>query len=1513
MTDNNGPIELTKKIENTYKNYLVSTFHTDNDVLNEEIESEIRNNYQFVKGPFIEQANIYRKGKTIRDLVSSGVLSEKFLELGSEKLPSDRPLYSHQVRSIDNICVKDRNTVVSTGTGSGKTESFLIPILNHIMNEGEGVSLPGVRAMIIYPMNALVNDQMRRLSEILSEYPDIRFGFFTGETKELRTKDSYNSRFGRYPKSNEIFTESDLRNSPPHILITNYSMLEHILIRYENAVEIFNKDNSARWKYIVLDEVHTYGGATGIEVSMLLKRVQTTIGNESVRFILTSATLGDREKNKEVADFASKLTSCPFDETDIIRADTVPRQKPPTVTDHPFQLYRELWDKIGKGQEITESEVNTVLSDSLFWKVYESITRGNDYPSVDSLLSETGLSIEDLTLFIEVSNCLVDSEGYKLLDSKYHTFIRALDGVHFTLKPSLKVNLHKSKTIFDGALNKEFASFDMAVCYNCNALFIPGKTNEEGRLFSADDVDEDSEGNSKYDLYYVCEKEDYDPAHPEQFFQVCSECRNLTPWGQKTCGCPDECINYLRKIEPSAKGDKYCECPKCGARNTKFGIVRDFYLGAEAATAVLSSALYELMPSPAWKKKTDPKPVKQFLMFSDSRKSASYAAVNLSETHTNLLMHRNLFEIVANRHPEDFDDGVGVGRTRKMLSELAFSQYIVQDQKTEDEAVELACKSLLMEVVNGRSNKSLENLGLFKIIFRNHNISIPGLSNEECDSFVSTIVKLFRDKGAIYGDEYKNSDTDHVYARINSLGWVKRYGEKGDPAFILEPSDKGVNAVYNYIVKIVGESEYARVQHDLGRMRCFHDEGSGKSLDIEQLTVVRTNHIYECQSCGRTIPFSVRGVCPYCLNNSLKQMESPIYTSQNHYARLYREMPLERMEVREHTAQLNKTDASKYQNQFLQQEINVLSCSTTFEMGVDIGSLSYVFMRNMPPSPSNYAQRAGRAGRSADSSAVILTFCKTSPHDGVFFNNPLEMIAGKIKVPKFEVSNPKIVIRHIFATALGFFWRRIKSSPSIAKAFIDENDHYGKLKGYLMSGDPELDAFLETIVPEPLKTYNKDGININLEKHGWVDSLLSSEYGRLTLLRDEYDEEVSRIKEKIQELIEQGLSSKLGPYSSTLSTIENVDTLSFLSSGNIIPKYGFPVDLVKLTSPTTTEYWQKDALNLQRELSLAISEYAPGCQVVADGRMVTSTHLRKMKEHAWPLYGYAVCPRCNTITVDRIAKSSDAPKTLVCSNCKTEMETGGNTLTSPIFGFVYAGKTVKATVNKPRRSRGAIGYYRETANSGTLKELSIGQLKVSLLINSDDEFFMVSRDLYHICPLCGYGSFRKESSHFGPFDFKKSKTQKKCEGSMIPTRLTHKFLTDSAILSFNIQMDEVTALSTLYAFIGGLCEQFNLERNEVDGIIRPNDSDSYDFILYDKTPGGSGYVKSLDEKSLRGIVEYALKVVSECKCGGPTGDSCCYNCLCDYYNQHYHNKLNRGLALQNLRTIKTMMGDENDY
>jgi hypothetical protein len=301
-------------------------------------------------------------------------------------------------------------------------------------------------------------------------------------------------------------------------------MLEHILIRYENSVEIFRESNSSRWKYIVLDEVHTYGGATGIEVSMLLKRVLATINNDAVRFILTSATLGSDDSNEEVAKFASKLTSLQFEKSDVIRADRILRSKPLGCKDHPFSLYEEIWDRIRNGYSTTTSDTDSVLHDNLFWKVYDALSDKEVCSDIEDIANVSGLSKSEVEIFIDVVNRLKDDRGYKLVDSKYHTFVRAIDGVQFSLGPSFKVSLSKTKSIMDSSYGREFAAFNMAVCYNCNAVFIPGKI-KSGLLFNANDIDEDDKGNTNSELYYVCKPEEYDSDHPELFFQVCAGCR----------------------------------------------------------------------------------------------------------------------------------------------------------------------------------------------------------------------------------------------------------------------------------------------------------------------------------------------------------------------------------------------------------------------------------------------------------------------------------------------------------------------------------------------------------------------------------------------------------------------------------------------------------------------------------------------------------------------------------------------------------------------------------------------------------------------------------------------------------------------------------------------------------------------------------------------------------------------------------------------------------------------------
>jgi superfamily II DNA/RNA helicase len=300
--------------------------------------------------------------------------------------------------------------------------------------------------------------------------------------------------------------------------------------------------------------------------------------------------------------------------------------------------------------------------------------------------------------------------------------------------------------------------------------------------------------------------------------------------------------------------------------------------------------------------------------------------------------------------------------------------------------------------------------------------------------------------------------------------------------------------------------------------------------------------------------------------------------------------------VVEHTAQLNRETAYRYQNEFKQKQIDILSCSTTFEMGVDVGSLETVFMRNMPPSPSNYAQRAGRAGRSKQSAAFALTFCNKASHDFSYFADPVRMIKGKINPPIYTVENERIGIRHLYASALGFFWRRYHNYFSKVETFADEDDigksGYKTLCAYLNSRDKKLKDYLIRFLPDSLaKKYN-------VENFGWLDSLIG-ESGRLTMTMNTYYEEIKLLNEQKEYLNRENKNN--GAIIQRLRAYTEENILTFLSRKNILPKYGFPVDTVELTVNKN-----QSGLELSRDLSMAISEYAPGSQIVANGELITS-------------------------------------------------------------------------------------------------------------------------------------------------------------------------------------------------------------------------------------------------------------------------------------------------------------------
>ena len=277
MPDARAVRSWPEKIRKRYENYLKTSFFFRDPELRASFQAALREEASLLKGPFAEPARDFDSGVNARDLAR-----ECFPETAGDLLPAlmDNALHSHQERTIRAAHVNSLNVVVATGTASGKTESFLYPILFELYRQhlaGE-LGQPGVRAMILYPMNALANDQRERLGKIIGALHEAdsefrpTFGQYIGQTPE-DAQDKWRNAdwWDRNSLPGEQIFRKDMRKTPPHILLTNYSMLEYLLIR-PNDSPLFDDGRGERWQFLVLDEAHQYRGAKGMEMGMLIRR-----------------------------------------------------------------------------------------------------------------------------------------------------------------------------------------------------------------------------------------------------------------------------------------------------------------------------------------------------------------------------------------------------------------------------------------------------------------------------------------------------------------------------------------------------------------------------------------------------------------------------------------------------------------------------------------------------------------------------------------------------------------------------------------------------------------------------------------------------------------------------------------------------------------------------------------------------------------------------------------------------------------------------------------------------------------------------------------------------------------------------------------------------------------------------------------------------------------------------------------------------------------------------------------
>ena len=1546
-----SPVKASKEIASEYSRYLSSIFSLDDPDYQQQFISQLRQ-MPFSAGPYLEVTDAFETGTTIHQMMDSGFLPANYDRLNFHL---DRPLYKHQEEALRQIA-SGRNAVVSTGTGSGKTESFLYPIMKSLVEESNRNSLGcGVRAMLIYPMNALANDQVERLRDLLVNFPKITFGCYTGQTPEYYKDALVNYRQlndGRSPHSNELISREQMKEYPPNILITNYAMLEYLMVRPDDSV-FFSEAYAPHWQFIVLDEAHVYRGSTGIEVAMLLRRLNARLGKKDIQYILTSATLGGEEDNDAVAAFAQNLCNSSFTAADVIRAYRVKLSPPEKPVPLPESFYGDIaamimadrdpsdilarihdFDSSLSGEEM-EALYQAIYRDPFYWSLREKLRTPKTLQDLQRIL---GCEERRLTDFVTVATRAVH-DGGKLFDARYHLFLRAADSVYLTLAPSKKLFLESRKAWYENGQN--YKVFEAATCNNCHAVYLLGRENADGILeqasYSPDEVQrcvyllsgEVSDSDDEHTLIEAGET--------VEEFDLCPVCGKLTHHGVRR-GCEHTGVPtvIVQRIRLDNSRQTLTKCPKC--ENTSSSMLRHFFVGQEAVTSVVGTSLFEELPSYTVEKKEkapdpddfgfdDEEPellkkdvgAKQFIAFSDSRQAAAFYSTYLDQTYTGIVYKRLIIETLKKR------EYAGSGKLLDEFIEDLIAQFEVHGMAKGTSVRKEAWKAALHELVDSNGQTSLYKLGMISFDIPDDHmagLSKYGIRREEMHEICALFQEWIMTEAAIDYPEAMNYD-ERAFFAPNSVEHDYTLSDADPKTFTLSfmPSKAGYsNKRMDYLTKLLArkgitleEAELVRLLEALWKRFFAANDGlmiphNGKyRVRSDRIQIRRPRSVYICRKCRRVTQHNVADVCPgYRCDGSLEPLVPEEVFRDNHYYNLYQQLEIRPLRVVEHTAQLSRETAYEYQNMFKRKEIDVLSCSTTFEMGVDVGSLETVFMRNVPPSPANYAQRAGRAGRSLYSAAFALTFCNKSSHDFTFFRDPVRMIRGRIDPPVFDVNNEKIAIRHLFASAFGMFWKQYPQLFSSVNDFMGDRSGENGVKAfaaYLRSKPRALEAYLEAFLSPALTE------QFGVRNFDWADRLLGEE-GLLMLAEETYRQDIDELKEAAQRAFTESRRG-VDALNQRIRVYQRERILSYLARSNIFPKYGFPVDTVEMTVVDKNNAI-RSGLQLQRDLSMAISEYAPGSQVVANGKLITSRYIKKRPDRSWKMYRYCACETCQDLN-NRLYVPDDDVIPSVCGNCGGALSAkNGGIYLIPEFGFVAEDNIRRPGLRRPARSyRGDVSYL-GADNTEDETAYQIGGARVLVRTGKSEEMAVLNRSRFYICESCGYTVL--DEKRFTNFMKKKhdKPSGSECFNSNLKNMaLGYRFKTD--ILTMRFMEPELktfdVALSVLYGLLEGASRALSVEREDISGCLkwffneetmRPN----YGFVFYDKTPGGAGHVRRLaDPALLNRVFEESLSQMLSCTCGGESMDTSCYSCLRNYYNQKYHDILQRGYVVNFLKSV----------
>jgi len=1066
---------LREEIINQYKSYVTSFINIRDSRINNEVKSTVRKGLLW-PDPLVQINPKFEPGESVSDFIKEGMLHpecEKIFAVKKEgSLPKPLRLYRHQAEAI-KIANQCENYVLTTGTGSGKSLSYIIPIVNFALKNKEQ---KGIKAIIVYPLNALANSQIEELKRFVNKG-------FTNERGPVT--------FRRYTGQESEEEKQEIRANPPDILLTNYVMLELILTRPEEKVIIRNAQGL---RFLVLDELHTYRGRQGADVAMLVRRAKNYFKADNLICVGTSATMageGSREEsNAQVAEVASKLFGSEVKPENIIGESLTRVTEPcdPNSDDFMQKLKKRLMeDDVPSQLEEFKRDPLAQWAENTFG--VETDEGGQLKRAVPKpVRGEKGVAVKLAAQFslekdrtesriraiLDAGNTIrsEDSENKPCFAYRLHQFISPSETVFTTLEDPDRRKITLSGQYYSPS-DPDKILYPMAFCRECGQEFYSVRQDIESNTIEPREFHDrqktNETGNDGY--LYMSLDNPWPDNEAEALGRIPEDW--LEEKGGKTV-LPKSRRSWVpktMKLDPtgveSAKGLPFAFirtpfrfCPNCGVvyatqQRSDFGKLASLGTeGRSTATTILSlGAIAELLND-----KSLDKEARKLLSFTDNRQDASLQAGHFNDFIHMGILRAGIYKAVERAGEEGLDHDTLIDSVFDAMN-IPFPEYSQSPDLltfARSEVNKAFKKTLGYRIYSDlrrgwRVNvPNLEQVGLLRIEYKyldqiaksndfwaECHEALAGASPEIRESIVKTLLDYMRRELVLKVDYLEQDFQETLLRTSNQLlkdPWAMDEDDKPIYSSILFPCSRptdetgiGSTKKYRYMSARGGMGRYLKRDSTL--------PGFSEKLTLDDIDQMIRDLLEVLRQCGivEQIPAGRGGQPGFRLNaaslvwkkgdgtppppDPIRVVKESEYSrdTNEYFKRYYIDVGnrIPDIKAAEHTAQVNSAIREQREEDFREAKLPVLYCSPTMELGVDIAQLNVVNMRNVPPNPANYAQRSGRAGRSGQP-ALVFTYCgKSRPHDQYFFRRPEDMVAGAVTPPRIDMVNEELILSHL--------------------------------------------------------------------------------------------------------------------------------------------------------------------------------------------------------------------------------------------------------------------------------------------------------------------------------------------------------------------------------------------------------------------------------------------------------------------------------------------------------------------